>query len=76
MRTIDRILELVDTMEGLSPTEREVLRYRIEKQPSHAEMEEARVRLAPPAGIHHGWENFVHPPTRGSLGVDLCGTEY
>jgi hypothetical protein len=45
MRTIDRILDLVNTMEGLSPVEREVLRFRIEEPPTSSEVATARHRL-------------------------------
>ncbi len=60
MRTIDRILDFINEMEGLSPAEREVLRARIEPTPTPAELNEARLRLAPVGSIN-GWRNVIRP---------------
>lgn len=61
MRAIDPLLKFLKEMDDLSDVEKEILKFRIEQQPTQPEIDEARLRLSP-QGNTGAWVDVIHPP--------------
>lgn len=61
MRAIDPLLKFLKEMDDLSDIEKEILKNRIERQPTKPEIDEARLRLAPRVNTG-AWVDVMHPP--------------